>query len=183
MAVIPEAVSLDQYTVVFGGLTWRRGEEWRKQPDNWCVGELKAFFLFVCFFYSPYKLKHYPESWWGRKPSCWFPGCFQRWVNCFFIYWSLWSWIGFKLFWLSSRTLSSFCPFSHLHLHIAQGSSLHSLPWKLIQEKKTLRLLVTVGNWAAWQVGSETSFPCSYTCETCFFWRRPVKKKKCLHLS
>lgn len=24
------------------------GEEWRKQPDNWCVGELKAFFcLFV----------------------------------------------------------------------------------------------------------------------------------------
>lgn len=110
-----------------------RMEETTRYLVCWRV---ESVFLFVCFFYSPYKLKHYSESWWGRKPSCWFPGCSQHWVNCFFIYWSLWSWTGFKLFWLSSRTLSSFCPFSHLHLHVAQGSSLHSLPWKLIQEKK-----------------------------------------------
>lgn len=41
MAVIPEIVALDEYTVVFGGVSWREGEEWKNQPNNcvfWKVG-------------------------------------------------------------------------------------------------------------------------------------------------
>lgn len=49
-----------------------------------------------------------------------------------------------------------------------------------MQEKTSLQLglLVSVGNWASWQVGCEPSFPCSYACETCFSWLRYLKKKK-----
>lgn len=56
-----------------------------------------------------------------------------------------------ELFWSYSGTLSGYCPLVHLHLNIAQVSSLHPLPRNLMQEKKSLQLhlLVSVGDWVS----------------------------------
>lgn len=106
----------------------------------------------------------------------------QPWMNWFYIHQNLWSWPKawlalnyFGLIWGPWLVLSIFS-FAFAH---SSGVFQYSLPWKLIKEKKSLQfcLLVNVGNWALWQVGSEPSFPCSYTCETCFFWLRHLKKK------
>lgn len=173
------------------GLRLYNSEDWLGEEKNprtnqitVYVGELKAL-LFLLFSWH---IEAFSRELKRKETLILVPEYLQPWVNWCFIHRSLWSWPKawlalnyFGLIWGPWLVLSIFS-FAFAH---SSGVFLIFPPLEAHKRKKSLQfcLLVNVGNWALWQVGSEPSFPCSYTCETCFFWLRHLKKKKSVYVS
>lgn len=100
-----------------------------EEPTNNCVYWRVESFGF--FFHSPCKLKHFPESWWGRKP-CFSSQDADSAGRVGFLFTEVFG-AGWEIGWLLSQgPIFSFA--------CTSGSCLYSLPWKL-RQKRTLAIL------------------------------------------
>lgn len=140
------------------------------------------------FFYSPYKLKRFSRELMRGSPHFSSQDTYNTGWNWFF--YSLKSrslpraWLAVNYFGLTQEPCLVIVHFLICICICLKGFPTSPPPDPMPEQTSLqLGLLVSAGNWASWQLGSEPNFSCSYTCETCFFWPRLLMKKTALILA